>query len=103
MNQIDAKLISARIREVALRETELPEATATDVAFHMTDWLDDLDAFHRFCSRPSAISDREVSRLLTEFLVHVPNHLAAAAKLYTNIPVTDIFGVGATSEGREND
>ena len=102
MSQIDPNLIRARIREVALRETELPETAANDVAFHMTDWLDDLEAYHRFCSHPSAMSDEEVSRLLIQFLVHVPNHLAAAAKLYTDIPVTDIFGVGATSESREN-
>ena len=44
------------------------------------------------------MSDAEVSQLLISFLVHVPNHVAAASKLYTDIPVTDIFGVGATSE-----
>jgi hypothetical protein len=44
------------------------------------------------------MSDAEVSELLIGFLVHVPNHVAAASKLYTDVPVTDIFGVGATSE-----
>jgi hypothetical protein len=39
-----------------------------------------------------------VNRLVLGFLAHVPNHLAAASKLLTGIPVTDIFGVGATSE-----
>jgi hypothetical protein len=103
MNQIDPEVIRARIREVARREAELPEAAANDVAFHMTDWLDDLDAYHRFCADPSALSDAEVSRLLIQFLVHVPNHLAAASKLYTGTPVTDVFGVGATSEDDDHD
>ncbi len=102
MNQIDPERVRARIREVARRDAELPEAVANDVAFHMTDWLTDLDAYHRFCTNPDALSDSEVSRLLAGFLVHVPNHLAAASKLYTDIPVTDVFGVGATSEDNDD-
>ena len=98
MSQLDPELIRARIREVARREAELPDSVADDVAFHMTDWLDDLGAYSRFCAEPSKMSDAEVSQLLISFLVHVPNHVAAASKLYTDVPVTDIFGVGATSE-----
>jgi hypothetical protein len=99
MNKIDPTSIRARIREVAGRDTELPDEVAEDVAFHMTDWLDDLEAYSRFCSDPSRMSDAEIDELLRAFLLHVPNQLAAASKLYTEIPVTDIFGVGATSEG----
>ena len=98
MPEFDPQAIRARIAEVARREMELSDTVANDVAFHMTDWLDDLDAYSRFCADPSRMSDAEVSKLLIGFLVHVPNHLAAASKLYTDVPVTDIFGVGATSE-----
>jgi hypothetical protein len=98
MSTIDPLAVQARIREVALREAELPDSVADDVAFHMTDWLEDLDAFSRFCADPSSLSDAEVSALLTDFLVHVPNHVAAAGKLYTGVPVTDICQTGATSE-----
>lgn len=98
MAQFNSETIRARISEVGLREMSLSESAAADVAFHMTDWLTDFEAYHRFCSDPSGLSDAEVSLLLTQFLVHVPNHLAAASKLYTNVPVTDVFGVGATSE-----
>ena len=102
MAQFDPEIIRARIREVGLREMSLSESAAADVAFHMTDWLTDFEAYQRFCSNPSGLSDAEVSRLLIKFLVHVPNHLAAASKLYTNVPVTDVFGVGATSEESDN-
>ena len=64
----------------------------------MTDWLNDLEAFHRFCQSPDTLSSEELSDLLTKFLVHVPNHLAAAGKLYTGFPVTDIFNVASTSQ-----
>ena len=99
MNEIDSLAVQARIAEVARREAELPDAVADDVAFHMTDWLEDLDAYVRFCADPSRMSDAEIDELLAHLLLHVPNHLAAACKLYTGVPVTDIFGVGATSPG----
>jgi hypothetical protein len=98
MKEFHPESIRERIRHVAVSEGELSDPVARDVAFHMTDWLTDLDAYRRFCSEPSALSEAEVNQLLTQFLVHVPNHLAAAAKLYTGIPVTDVFGVGATSQ-----
>jgi hypothetical protein len=98
MNKIDPEVVRARIRKVACRDMELPEPVAEDIAFHMTDWLTDLDIYSRFCADPSKMSDAEVSEMLTNFLVHVPNHIAAASKLCTGVPVTDIFSVGATSE-----
>ncbi|MGI9264798.1 MAG: hypothetical protein ACR2QU_07705, partial [Gammaproteobacteria bacterium] len=60
--------------------------------------LSDLERLNDYCQAPEALSAAQVSELLTDFLVHVPNHLAAASKLMTGIPVTDIFGVGATTE-----
>jgi hypothetical protein len=94
--------IRARIREVGLREMDLSEAAAADVAFHMTDWLNHFEAYRQFCSDPSAQSNAEVNRMLVRFLVDAPNHLAAASKLYTNVPVTDVYGVGATSEDNDS-
>lgn len=38
-----------------------------------------------------------------QFLIHVPNHLAAASKLMLDIPVTDVLGVGAVTETPEED
>jgi hypothetical protein len=98
MPKFDPQAVRARIAEVARREMELSGKVSDDVAFHMTDWLDDLDAYSRFCADPRGMSDAEVCELLTDFLVHVPNHVAAASKLYADVPVTDIFGVGATSK-----
>jgi hypothetical protein len=101
MNQFDPQAIRARIAEVARHEMEIPDALSDDVAFHMTDWLDDLDAYSRFCADPNSLSDAEAGEMLTRFLVHVPNHLAAAGKLYTGMSVTDIFQIGAVSESME--
>ncbi|AXQ29023.1 hypothetical protein D0B54_10130 [Solimonas sp. K1W22B-7] len=93
----DSARIASRIEMLALQQAQLDAATAHGVAFHMTDWLEDLDAWHRFCINPDAPSQEELSRLLMGFLLHVPEHLAAAAKLFTGLPITDTFGVNATS------
>jgi hypothetical protein len=98
MSSFDGKLIKDRIQRAAQQVLDLPEAVAADVAFHMTDWLDDLEAYVRFCSEPKALTDKQVSDLLMAVLVHVPNHLAAAAKLYTGGGVTDVSGVRATTD-----
>ena len=37
-----------------------------------------------------------------QFLIHVPNHLAAASKIGLDIPVTDVFGVNSISESNED-
>jgi len=83
---------------VATTRAELSPKAAFDVAFHMTDWLEDLEQYRAFLLNPQSLGDDELNQLLIGFLVHVPNHLAAASKLFNDMAVTDIFGVGATTE-----
>jgi putative membrane protein len=68
---------------------------AEDIAFHMTDWFRDLDNLNRFFANPEAMTPEAVNREVLGVLVHMPHHLAAAAKLYTGQPVSDVFGIGA--------
>jgi hypothetical protein len=96
--RFDIDAICQRIIEVGMHKANLPEAVAQQVAFHVTDWLRDLSEFHDFCSGPECWSDEKLNSLLLAFLCHVPNHLAAAAKLYADLPVTDVFDVGAIAE-----
>ena len=91
----DAEQIRERIVEVAIAEAELPRAVANDVAFHLTDWLNELTALVKFCQSPQSHEPEQVNELLLAFLLHAPNHIAAAAKLYAEFPVSDVFGVGA--------
>jgi hypothetical protein len=70
----------------------------SDIVFHMTDWLDDMHLYDKFCGDPTSFNPEEIDDLLIRFLTHVPNHLAAASKLFLDVPVTDIFDVGSTSE-----
>ena len=86
--------IRSRIEAVALKQG-LSQQTAYDSAFHMVDWIDDLRKLVAFFENPESYTDEQVDDLLSGFLIHAPNHLAAAAKLYADYPVSDLFGVGA--------
>jgi hypothetical protein len=97
----DKQQIQSKLAQVAVSEMDLEAGAARDVAFHMTDWLEDLSAFTEFCRDPESLTNEQVGRLLLAFLVHVPNHVAAAAKLYGDFPVQDVFGVGAVSLSRD--
>ncbi len=82
--------------EKGLKETADGEnRNYEDIAFHMTDWLADLERYYEFCRNPEGLNSEEIEDLLMDFLVHVPNHVAAASALLLGIPVRDIFGVGA--------
>ena len=84
--------------EIALGN-DYDERARNDIAFHMTDWLDELRALVDWYENPERASDAQVRATLTAFLVHAPAHIAAAAKLYTGYPVTDVFDIGAV-DGR---
>jgi len=92
---MDQKSISLSIQN-ALEQQEYGSADLRrEIAFHMTDWLEDLEEWTAFCNSPDGLDSDAISELLIGFLIHVPNHVAAASKLMTGIPVSDIFEVGA--------
>ena len=67
---------------------------AQEVAFHMTDWDNNLEDLIRLYENPDAFSDDEIVGFVLHFLAHVPNHVAAAKKLAGIGPIEDIFNVG---------
>ena len=72
---------------------DYPPDKARELAFHLADWHTDaafILAVHLF---PERFTAEELCAGAAMLLVHVPNHLAAAAKLSGN-PVSDIFEVG---------
>ena len=87
-----------RALSVVLQDMDLNPEQVDDVIFHMTDWLEDLYNWSEFCANPNEYSPEELQKMLIKFLSHVPAHVAAACKLVTSLPVSDVFGIGATSE-----
>lgn len=93
--EYDKESIVAKIKS-ALEETyNIKSEISHGTAFYMTDWLEDMSDLHEFYISPESYTSKQTTDLLMKFLLHVPNHLVAAHKLYTNEPVSDIFGIGA--------
>ena len=63
---------------------------ADQIAFHLTDWNSDaafIVALHLF---PERFTPEEIEAAVDMFLIHVPNHVIAAARLAGH-PIEDIF------------
>lgn len=71
----------------------LGETKSKDLAFHLSDWLLDLEQCYDVYSNIEQKSDEEIEKFIFKFLLHVPNHLDAAKKLSGMGKVEDIFNV----------
>ena len=89
----------AKVIETVLNE-ELELDDSHELAFHLTDWGDDLAFLLSLYLRPDRLSSQEIVEGLGKFLAHVPNHLAAAAFLW-GLPVEDVFEIGAITTAGE--
>ena len=67
---------------------------AAELAFHLSDWRSDGAFLVALSLAPERFTPAEVADGVMAFLIHAPNHVAAAAKL-AGFPVSDIFEVGA--------
>jgi len=51
---------------------------AWEVAFHMTDWIDNLEAVLELLNRFETMLESEVYQTLLSFCIHAPEHLRQA-------------------------
>lgn len=79
--------------QTAFEEIEETKAFAHDIAFHMTDWISDINDLQEIYSNIEMVSNDEITGFVYKFLAHVPNHLNAAMKLSGIGKVEDVFGV----------
>ena len=89
-------------RVAGVLSSDLGEATAREVAFHMADWFDKLEELHHAWHTLENIEDEQLSKIIYAFLAHVPDHLAAAKKLIGYGPIEDIFKVGVLEEDEDD-
>lgn len=71
-----AKAIMESFREFGYSQQELH-----DIAFHLTDWVRDLQKFIDVLEKPTEFSAPEIRSRIIALLVHAPDHLNAATKL----------------------
>jgi hypothetical protein len=82
----------------AFSEFELEPTVVEDIAFHMTDWKENLEDIVRLYENGEQLTNDEIRRIVLVFLAHVPNHVAAAKKLAGLGPIEDVFEVGVLRE-----
>jgi hypothetical protein len=93
--KFDYSTVRASISSALQASGDFSEVEVRDVAFHMTDWLRELEGLINLYQSPGAFSASETEKILADFLIHAPAHIAAAAKLFTGNPVADVFEIGA--------
>ena len=79
----------------SLMALDIKKEKAENIAFHLVDWNADAAFITALILYPEKFTLDDISDGVVTLLVHAPNHLAAAAKLY-GTPVTDVFQVGVT-------
>ena len=72
------------------------DSTARDIAFNLTDWASDAAFIVALQLFPERFTASEIADGVEDFLIHAPNHVAAAAVL-SGHPAEDIFGVTRTN------
>jgi hypothetical protein len=82
-----------RLLERCVAETfpELPVDKAGDFVFHMTDWLKDLSRLCDLYSSPMKYGAMDTKKIVLAFLLHAPEHISAAAEIFTGSGVEHIF------------
>jgi hypothetical protein len=66
---------------------------AQEIAFHLTDWSREAAFLVALLLHPNQYSEIEVQWGIQQFLIHAPNHIAAAAKV-SGWGIQDVWGLG---------
>lgn len=83
-------------------ESGYREQTAQEIGFHLADWNSEAAFLVAIYLFPERFTKQEIEEGVTGFLIHAPNHIAAAAKLI-GYPIRDIFEVGVAEESKNDD
>jgi hypothetical protein len=62
----------------------LSQRAIQGLAYHLSEWLSELESFHAFAQEPESKSDQEVLELLERLLDQVPTHLREAQRVWTS-------------------
>jgi hypothetical protein len=88
--------------ELALKAEDVEEAVARDIAFHLADWDEEARFIVALQLFPDRFTPEEITSGIMGFLIHAPNHIAAAAKLH-GCPVQDIFDDPTGTENEDTE
>jgi hypothetical protein len=94
VHQIEVAVPTAQQTIAQALADEHPARVARDIAFHLTDWQSDAAFIVAVILFPERFTPDDIRNGVERFIVHAPNHAAAAAKL-GGFPVSDVFEIGA--------
>jgi len=94
---VTGEVVKQRIG-AAFAANNLKPDIVREIAFHMTDWGDDLNELVALFNNIDHVEDEKIRKVVIKFLAHVPNHVAAAKKLVGLGPIEDVFRVGVLEE-----
>jgi hypothetical protein len=57
------------------------EKDTHEIAFHLTDWIDDLQTFVNFLENPDKFNNEEIRKIIIGILAHVPHHVNEASEM----------------------
>lgn len=86
--------ITAKIAAALRHGQFLSASEADEAAFHLTDWMTELADLNALFAK-TKWNPKLARSVLMAFVVHVPEHLAAAHRIIMQQPVTDTFLPGA--------
>ena len=62
-----------------------------EIAFHMTDWFDDLCLIYKTFNSIDTHTDKEILDNIIKFLLHAPEHINQASNLLVGTEINNIF------------
>lgn len=93
----DAKQLASHLALSLRNAAELPEDVCNDIAFHTTDWLDEMQSLYKTFENIESLSDEEIYNNLLKFFIHAPEHIVRATELMTGTEIERIFS-GSSNE-----
>ena len=88
--------LQRKIAKALSHDGYLSALAAHEAAFHMTDWIADLEELNKLFASPRWNNARARS-VIMQFVIHAPHHLAAACRIIMDYPVQDILQLGAVT------
>jgi hypothetical protein len=96
-------LLSKEFLNAYAAEFSLAPEICRDIGFHMADWLDDYEKLGQVFDVSTELSTEQIQEIVSGFLIHASNHIAAAKKLAGFGPMEDMFQLGILEEDEENE
>ena len=80
---VDARELRARLERIIIEEVGGSSEQAAEFSFHMTDWLDDLEALWESYESIHEVDDEKLYTVVLDVLIHAPAHVVRAATIMT--------------------